>query len=828
MTRTIEKSPLSNEKIETRGLGELVFNKEKSNKKALNLDNLFVELLSFLRSLKDGEGFYPEVEEWLAQIESCHENIREDLSSLQDSQTDLESRHESALDLPGQFQVLEQIKNESLFDNNDFPEEYRQTIVSLIDKIGETVDSMKNLPMLLMKDEPVEAMAKMQRVWQEQVGSNEKYKKLIENIDKKVSVWIKQRIDRLEGKLGDNIKKLLLRYDLSRIAGKTAKYATLVGIASLSFDCAGAIHTLEHPSGGIADIDLDGNSLSNEPGELMNLGNYRLGGVSHEHGHVQGIDLYNEQGHHIKFLPLIELRHLSSLGEERSREMTMIANSMDEKVRGVNYEIRDKEAFDQFILQEARQVIDKKNELVSDVDLKMDLSRLKGNELLLVATEIITRNMEYDKLATEKTDEGVAENKIISETSLDDILMVLKKGVCRHYSAELEYIAGRLRELSDSSYLKNIEVKDFCNNQMMHAYNVIIEQQGDSVNIYFVDITEATDKKEDDNNWSFADAISEDYSTMDRLLNNFNGGKIFNQDELRVIYKDLIFFNQDNETELVKWNGRLAESYYIFREYGEARQYYEETISHFQNIMEKNKEKRKNFDHDTELVPDMSFVVSQYLTTLYNTKDWAGLEKFILNKKLILDLNVSKVYNDNILLNYPGTSNQSSALSYLGGYLLGQREYQKLIDLAKKTTTMGDHSNIVMDSYNKINDFKGAFDYTLRTIDEASSYGGKDFERYFRYCSNMLANLKDYKNQRELVSDAEIINLTDRFLNLSETLINYHVPNSSVRIRYLVKDLLDFIADISGDKSELWIKINQTINDSIAQWEKEFSLKINI
>ncbi|MDD4606803.1 MAG: hypothetical protein PHS07_00480 [Patescibacteria group bacterium] len=192
-----------------------------------------------------------------------------------------------------------------------------------------------------------------------------------------------------------------------------------------------------------------------------------------------------KEGYCLKLVPLNEIGIDTTSHKFQSPVFEKIDTTAVE-MSGVNYEIKDRQSFNDFVSEQA---------ILKSEELGFELDKITPQELILLTAKITEDNLEYEYGAN-WLDAVVYSDSIdqeISEMPLDQMLIKNKKGVCRHYAVLYKLIFDEIKEISKSSYLENILVKEVPNFNIMHAYNVVFELHQDdkstTIKMSFLDTT---------------------------------------------------------------------------------------------------------------------------------------------------------------------------------------------------------------------------------------------------------------------------------------------------------------------------------------------------
>lgn len=152
---------------------------------------------------------------------------------------------------------------------------------------------------------------------------------------------------------------------------------------------------------------------------------------------------------------------------------------------GVNHDIKNPVLFREFIQGKIEQY---KRELSIRGDITLQ-------NLLQITAAIVKDNLSYEH-SIASLDSPSYDWKLdlkISNTSLDDLLMKEKRGVCRHYAALFEKVAETIIGITDSQYLSNVIIDEIEMADENHAWNVIFfltkKQDDYYLQVAFIDTT---------------------------------------------------------------------------------------------------------------------------------------------------------------------------------------------------------------------------------------------------------------------------------------------------------------------------------------------------
>ncbi|MBI4252811.1 hypothetical protein HY623_01365 [Candidatus Uhrbacteria bacterium] len=359
----------------------------------------------------------------------------------------------------------------------------------------------------------------------------------------------------------------------------------------------------------------------------------------------------NESERPVHFLPV----PIAAIGEHENGERIRLPffdrlRKIDITEGGVNYSIKDPIAFRNFI----------ENELDRYVRALNIHGDIKPQDLIQI-TALITKN---NMLPT--SDERLLDS--INHTPLDELLMGVKRGVCRHYAAAFETVAETIIEITQSKYLQNIIVDEVGMADVNHAWNVVYHLTQNNgahfINMGFIDTTIKP-------HGTFSD-LGEiekrqgDVKNFRTIYLNQLYYAVNPEDRIAVVRDSVLL--AENEKEKLQYVTELAFTFlsqvkelYQRKENGKARQVFEEADKYFNKWYEQ-------YSKDDTALQHVQFIrtimISIYSVVADNTPDAEG--KVSVYKRALL---WSDIFNYALADAYLKSGNQDEARAIYVGML---------------------------------------------------------------------------------------------------------------------------------------------------------------
>ena len=345
-------------------------------------------------------------------------------------------------------------------------------------------------------------------------------KRVRDRIEKATSELLKGTIETLKKvSPGERVQEFLENIDTKKISGKIAIGSSAILLGSLSlyavFNPEIAEAEEEEFEQKFTELDEEVARIKNEIEVIITRverysetreKTHILEGVAKTHYNIQEGTIEVSKGNLVLTFNSLEKFGKTLTDEEITNEHFEKFIEKAEMRRDYNRNIEDETKFNNFIKDRAEAIIQEENFSALD--------KLTPREWMFVTSKIVQDNItyEYEALTSnmgeiidgkERTKMDIfRENIKLDSMPLDEVLIEHKKGVCRQYSALTEEVGERLKEVSNSDFLKNVyvdEVGGLIAGNMRHAWNIVYEVKSVentdkvAVDMYFIDNT-ADDK----------------------------------------------------------------------------------------------------------------------------------------------------------------------------------------------------------------------------------------------------------------------------------------------------------------------------------------------
>lgn len=371
-----------------------------------------------------------------------------------------EEINDEIINIPSQlFRVNEIVKNnfikqvqtsekaEPIFDTKDVGE-----IIRSITNINHVVDSL-DLPKFENEHEFSELLLTVQKATKP-IGYGEFAQGMAEKVKDKLSSFQEKILESIKTKINtEKVKRLIDKLQQSEVLPKIAYGVIIFTVGLLATNPFKELEAQVNVSTVGDSLKLDINGLEIKNVRMSDLDNY--------------LTTENIDGETINNVYNVEI-----------------------KLNGVNYDIKDLGAYQQFIDSEMDRVI---TEVEEDTGNKISKANMKREEWAVISARIAEDNLEYDHLASEKengrdTEAAKKESEKIDNMPLDKLIMGYGKGKCRHYAAAVESISDNIKEITNSPYLKNIKMEEL-------AIDIVGATEGHGINVIMAKVKEQGEDK---------------------------------------------------------------------------------------------------------------------------------------------------------------------------------------------------------------------------------------------------------------------------------------------------------------------------------------------